>query len=402
MSANMKMMADPEFSHRLDQFQRGALFVGCTGLVLSLAAWALWPAHFFAAYLLGYLYWIGLALGCIGLTMLHHLTGGAWGLPIRRPLEAGAATVIPLALLFLPIAFGMRSLYPWARPGAPGYEPALATGEYLSGAFFLARAACYFAVWIAMALVLSESSLRQDSTTEPAPSRRLQRLSGPGTVILFLTGTFSAIDWAMSLEPRWTSTVYGPMLITGDAMATLALMIVVSSRLASGRPMSEIATPERLHDLGNLLLAFVMLWAYMYFCQYLIVWSGNLTEEIPWYLRRTRGGWEWFGLALIICQFFLPFFVLLFRESKRNVRYLLAVAVWVLAIRWIDLTWVVIPAFSDPSSPRIPWGELALSAATTAGVGGIVAAFFIGRLKRGPLVPLGDPNLIEALEHSGA
>jgi hypothetical protein len=395
------MMADEALMRRLDRFQRGAVFVGCAGLAISLAAWALWPAQFFSAYLLGYLFWIGIALGCIGLTMLHHLVGGAWGLPIRRPLEAGAATVIPLALLFLPVAFGLQSLYPWARSDAIGHELALQKRAYLSEPLFLIRAAGYFAVWIVMALLLSDWSLRQDSATNFTLSRRLQRLSGPGTVILFLAGTFSAIDWAMSLEPRWSSTIYGAMLITGDAMATLALMILVAALLASGEPTSQIATPERLNDLGNLLLAFVMLWAYMAFCQYLIVWAGNLTEEIPWYLRRTRGGWEWFALALIVCQFFLPFVVLLFRESKRNIRYLLAVALWVLAIRWVDLTWLVIPAFSDPASPRIPWGELPLSAAATAGVGGISAAFFIGRLKRRPLVPLGDPNLIEALEASG-
>jgi hypothetical protein len=401
MSADMKMMADQELRLRLDRIQKGALFLGCAGLAISLPAWLLWPAHFFPAYLVGYLYWVGIALGCIGLTMLHHLVGGSWGLVIRRPLEAGAATVIPLALLFLPIAFGVRACYPWARPDVIGHENTLEPNPYLTVPFFLIRATCYFLVWIAMALVLSGWSSRQDSTSDPTLSRRLQRLSAPGTIILFLAGTFSAVDWVMSLEPRWTSTIYGAMLITGDAMATLALMILVAALLASGRPMSEVATPGRLNDLGNLLLAFVMLWAYMSFCQFLIVWSGNLTEEIPWYLRRTRGGWQWVAVALILFQFFLPFFVLLFRENKRNPRSLLGITLWILAMRWVDLTWLVIPASSDPARPVIPWGELSLSAAAVAGVGGIWTAYFIGRLKRGPLVPLGDPTLIEALEHSG-
>ena len=285
-----------------------------------------WPEHFFAAYLVGYLFWLGIALGSMGLTMLHHLTGGSWGLVIRRPLEAGAATVPLLALLFLPIAFGMPTLYPWARADSAAHWTRLCKASYLNETLFLIRAAGYFGVWTSLAFLLFGWSSQQDHTSDHRPSGRLQALSGPGIVILFLAGTFSAIDWVMSLEAPWASTIFGAMLITGDAMATFAVMIVVAALLASARPMSEIATPGRLNDLGNLLLAFVMLWAYMSFCQYLIVWSGNLKEEIPWYLRRTRGGWEWVALALIACQFFLPFFLLLVRENKRHPRSILRVS----------------------------------------------------------------------------
>ena len=185
-------------------------------------------------------------------------------------------------------------------------------------------------------------------------------------------------------------------------MATFAVMIVVASILGSSRPMSDIATPGRLNDLGNLLLAFVMLWAYMSFCQFLIVWSGNLTDEIPWYLKRTRGGWEWVALALIVCQFFLPFFLLLIRENKRHARSLLGVCLLILLMHWIDLIWLVIPASSEAANPRIPWIEIPLSALALAGVGGIWTAVFVARLKRLPLVPLNDPSLVEALEHVGA
>ena len=205
----------------------------------------------------------------------------------------------------------------------------------------------------------------------------------------------------MSLDPRWTSTIYGVMVITGDALATLAMMIVVSLLLRTARPMSEMATPGRLNDLGNLMLAFVMLWAYMSFCQFLIIWSGNLSEEIPWYLRRTRGGWQWVALALILVHFFLPFFVLLLRESKRHPKYLLRVAVCILVMHWVDLIWLIIPAATDPASPHVPWVELPISAVTTIGIGGISTAFFISRLKRRPLVPLNDPTLVEALKHAG-
>ncbi len=398
---NVPMVADPALRQRLDQVQNSALVVGVIGLALSLVARLVWKDHFFPAYLVGFLFWLGISLGCIGFTMLHFLTGGSWGLVIRRPLEAGAATVLPLALLFLPLAFGASSLYPWARAAAAGAEHSGEHSPYLTEPFFWIRAAVYFAIWIAMAVVWTGLSLRQDSSADPAPSRRLQGLSGPGAVLLFLTGTFSAIDWAMSLDPKWSSTIYGAMIIVGDALATLAFMIVVSTLLASAPPMSEIATEGRLNDLGNLLLAFVMLWAYMSFCQFLIIWSGNLSEEIPWYLRRTRGGWQWVAIFLVVCQFFLPFFVLLFRENKRRPTSLLRVASWILGLRFVELVWLVIPASSDPASPQISWIELPLAVAATVGIGGIWIALFVSRLKRHPLVPVYDPYLLEALEHSG-
>lgn len=395
------MNAVPELTERLDRAQIRALIVGSVGLVVGVAAWVLWPVHFFPAYLVAFLFWLGISLGCMGFTMLHHLVGGSWGLVIRRPLESGAMSILPLAPLFLPIAFGVHSLYPWAGAGSAGHEGVVEHSPYLNESFFMIRAVVYFVIWIAMALILNGLSNRQDAGSDPAPSGWLQAMSGPGICLLFLAGTFSAIDWGMSLDPKWTSTIYGVMVIIADALATLAMMIAVAGFLAADRPMSEIATPGRLNDLGNLLLAFVMLWAYMSFCQFLIIWSGNLTEEIPWYLRRTRGGWQWVALALIVFNFFLPFFVLLFRENKRKTKKASRVALWILFMHWVNLVWLVIPASSDPASPRILWMEILLSAVLTIGIGGIWIAFYIHWLKRRPLVPLYDPNLIEALEHAG-
>jgi hypothetical protein len=396
------MMCDEGLRLRLGRLQTLALFAGGAGLALCLAAWLLWPKHFFAAYLVGYLFWLGIALGSMGLTMLHHLTGGSWGLVIRRPLEAGAATVPLLGVLFLPIAFGMPYLYPWARADLAGSLSTVLKAGYLNETAFLVRAAGYFGIWTSLAFLLIGWSSQQDRMSDHRPSSRLQAISGPGIVILFLAGTFSAIDWVMSLEPPWASTIFGPMLITGEAMATFAAMIVVASLLGSARPMSEIATPGRLNDLGNLLLAFVMLWAYMSFCQYLIVWSGNLKEEIPWYLKRMRGGWEWVALGLIACQFFMPFFLLLVRENKRHPRRIVGVSAIILVMHWVDLVWLVIPASSPVANPQVRWIEIFLSAVALLGVGGLCSALFIARLKSLPLVPLNDPKLIEALEHKGA
>jgi hypothetical protein len=397
MSANFT--ADHDLAIHLDQLQFRSLIAGGAGLVLCLLVWAISPATFYPAYLVGYLFWLGIALGSSGLTMLHHLTGGSWGLVIRRPLQAGAATILPMAVLFLPIALGLSTLYPWARVASSATE--LESTPYLNQPSFIIRAGVYFVFWIVLAQLLSRWSDQQDLTTDRTLSQRLQTMSGPGTVLLFLAGTFSAIDWGMSLEPRWTSTIYAPMIIVGDALATLATMIVVAFLLASKRPMSEIATPGRLHDLGNLLLAFVMLWAYMSFCQFLIIWAGNLSEEIPWYVRRTRGGWEWVALALIVFHFFLPFFVLLMRDNKRQGKFLSRVAAWILFMHWVDLVWLVVPASTNPVSPRILWGEVFVSVAAIVGIGGVSMWFFIGRLKCRPLVPLNDPNLVQALEHAG-
>jgi hypothetical protein len=388
---------------RLDRLQYLALQVGGVGLALCIAGGLIWPHSFSASYLVAFLFWTGITLGCIGLTMLHHLVGGQWGLPIRRPMEAGASTVIPLAALFVPLALNLPALYRWARPEEVRLDAELAhKAVYLNVPFFLARAAFYFVLWAAFAAMLRRWSRAQDEDADPSPSRRLQNLSGPGLVFLFLTSTFAAIDWGMSLEPRWSSTIYGAMLVTGEALSALALMIAIAILLASDPPMTDAATPARLHDLGNLLLAFVMLWAYMAFSQFLIIWSGNLAEETPWYIRRTHGGWQWVALVLIGFHFFLPFFVLLFRESKRQPQLLLRVASLVLAMHLVDLIWLVVPASSDLTSPRIPWGDLPPILAAMAGIGGIWAGAFLWQLKGSPLVPLNDPNLSPALEHQGA
>ena len=273
--------------------------------------------------------------------------------------------------------------------------------QYLNPSFFLIRTALYFALWIVFALLLKRLSDAQDRRGDHGPSRWLQRISGPGLGLLFLAGTFAAIDWMMSLEPHWFSTIYGALVCVSEALSTLAMMIAVVILLSAEKPMAEAATQDRLHDLGNLMLAFTMLWAYMSFAQYLIIWSGNLPEEIPWYLRRTRGGWQWVALALALFHFFLPFFVLLFRESKRQSRLLIRVAFLVLVMHWLDLVWLVVPASSDPASPRFPWVELPMSLVALLGVGGICTAVFIEQLKAHPLIPLNDPALNAAIEHAG-
>jgi hypothetical protein len=398
-------MADDELRGRLDRVQRLGLVVGAVGLVVGAAAWLLAPGAFYHGYLVGYVFWLGISLGCLGLTMLHHLVGGGWGLPIRRPMESAGVTLIPLAVLFLPIALGLPHLYEWARPVEELDALLLSKRPYLNPGFFLGRTGGYFAVWLVMALLIDRLSAAQDKRGDFGPSRWLGGMAGPGLILLFLTGSFAAIDWMMTLEPHWVSSIYGAMVVVGEGLATLSMFVVLSVWMSDRRPMSEAVAPGRLHDLGNLMLAFTMLWAYMAFSQYLIIWAGNLPEEIPWYVRRARGAWEWVALALIVFHFFLPFFVLLFRENKRYGRTLARAGMWILAMHWLDLAWLIIPASIEihrgSRPPQVPWGTVILSLAALAGIGGIWLAAFAWRLKSWPLIPLNDPNLNVALEHAG-
>ena len=390
----------PALLQRLDRMQNVALLVGGAGLGLCLLAGLIWPRPFFPSYLIAFLFWSGIALGCEGITMLHHLVGGQWGKPVRRPMEAAAMTLFPLAVLFLPIVLGLARLYPWARPEEVQHDPELLRKSvYLNETFFVGRAALYFAVWIVLALILGRYSRKQDETSSTAPSRVLQALSGPGLVLLFLTASFAAIDWGMSLEPKWASTIYGAMLVTGQALSTLAFMLILLISLSDDTVVREAASPSRLHDLGNLTLAFVMLWAYMAFSQFLIVWAGDLSDETPWYLRRTHGGWQWVALVLIGFHFFLPFFVLLFKETKEQARLLYRVACLIIAMHLVDLTWLVIPATAEAAGPSILWEYVPMILAATAGIGGIWLATFFWRWKAGPLFAVHEVHLSSS--HAG-
>jgi hypothetical protein len=215
-------------------------------------------------------------------------------------------------------------------------------------------------------------------------------------VAYFLAVTFAMIDWGMSLEPDWYSSIYGVMLLVGQVLATLAILIIVTAWLSETKPLAEVATPQAFNDLGNLLLAFVMLWAYMSFSQYLIIWSGNVAEEIPWYLRRSVGGWRAVAVSLIAFHFFVPFFLLLSRDRKRNAGALATVCVPILFMRFVDINWVILPAFSARNMLEF-WSVVP----AFVGIGGIWIAVFFNRLGARPLLPRNNPQLKAALEHHG-
>jgi len=380
-------------AHR-DSLQRGALAVGLIASVLSIGGAFFNSPQFFRSYLLAYLFWIGLPLGCFAIVMLHHLVGGTWGFVIQRLLESGIRTFPLMALLFLPLLFGMPEIYPWARPEIVAADPILQQKSlYLNLPFFVARAVMYFAIWIGVGHFLDSWSLEQDRTADGSLTGRLQNLSGPGLVLYGLTVTFSVIDWIMSLEPRWYSTIYGMIFIVSYGLAALAFVIGAAFLLAGEKPLAQVIAPSHFHDLGNLLLALVMFWAYMAFSQFLLVWVENLRDEIPWYLHRTTGGWEFIALALILFQFTLPFVLLLSRVTKRRAGLLSVVALVILFMHWVDLLWFVAPAF-HPERFHIHWLDVSIS----AGIGGVWLSAFLFYLKHRSLLPLHDPRFANVME----
>jgi hypothetical protein len=349
---------------------------------------------FYRAYLIAFLFWLGITLGCLALLMVQHLTGGKWALVLRRILEAGTRTLPLMAFAAVPLFLNARSLYSWARPDQN--DPiVLAKHLYLNLPFFMARAVIYFACWFLLTYLLNTWSREEDRDPTTSLWMRLESLSGGGLVLFGLTVTFASIDWVMSLEPRWFSTIYGLMFMTGVTLAAMAFVIAILIWFSDQEPLASVVTPAHFQDLGSFLLMFVMLWAYLEFSQYLLIWGGNLPEEIPWYLRRLQGTWGIVGLALLLLNFMLPFTLLLFRHIKRRIHSLLIVCLLVLVFRLVDMYWMVLPAFAGGDS-RVSWVDLLLP----FGVGSLWFAYFLWQVQRLPLLPLNDPRMREAAEQA--
>lgn len=368
--------------------QRLSVIVGGLAIAASLVGLYFDRPAFARAYLLGYLFWLGWASGALVLMLLHYVAGGAWSAVLLRPAQAAARTLPALAIGFLPILIGARSLYPWAQPERAGDPLMLHRAPYLNLPFFAARTVVYFAVWIALAQVAGRWSLAIDEEPDPARYQRLRQLSAGGLVLVGLTGSFAAIDWLMTIEPEWYSSVFGALLAMAAVLTAYAGLVAVVAWLNRWPPMAAVLKPELWNDLGNLLLTLVLLWAYLAFSQYLITWSGNTRVEGPWLLRHQAGGWQWVGVAMVVLCFLLPFLVLLSRGLKRNRRRLGWVAAVVLVARLADLYWTVGPAYYGDMRAWL-WLPLAL----WIGLGGLWLALFLWQLARHPLLPRLDRRL---------
>jgi hypothetical protein len=380
------------FDRHLSSRRRAPLQAGAVMLAVSIIAALFYPGEFFRSYLFAYLFFLGLSLGSMALVMTYHLTGGAWGVMSRRTFESATRTLPLLVLLFIPIAAGIPYLYPWAHADLIRADPVLRHRmPYMTAPLFLVRAAVYFAAWLIFAHFLNKWSREEDNGA--ARQRHFSRLSAPGLIVYVFSVTFAAVDWAESLTVHWYSTMWGFLFVAAQGLAALSFGICVLTMLSRRAPMSRALRPAHFHDLGKLELMFVMLWAYFAFSQWLIVWSGNLTAEIPWYISRLHTSWGWVAGALLLLQFTIPFLLLLSRRLKRVPWALFFVAILILVMRMVDLFWIVMPGFYGGF--RVHW----LNFLVPAGLAGLWIGEYLRQLGKRPLLPLGDPLLERALHH---
>jgi hypothetical protein len=387
----------PAQLEQLQRLQWRSLVVGVVAVAVCIVGVFINPAQFFRAYLGAYLFFLGIAHGCFATLMIYHLTGGAWGFLIRRILEAGMRTLPLLAVLFLPIALGVGDLYIWARPDAVAASEELKHKQiYLNVPFFMARAVLYFVLWVGVAYLLSLWSRQQDQAEEPDRAQQLANklttLSGPGLIIYGITLTFAVVDWVMSLQPAFRSTIFGPLFASGEILTGFACTLIVLAWLVVRPPLADMVSVEAVNDLGSLLFTFLILWAYMTFFQFMLIWIADLPYDVIWYLPRISGGWQWVVLALVVGHFVIPFFLLLMRDIKRSPRALAALAGLILFMHLAYLYYQVLPAF-PPADLADHWMDFVAPFA----VGGLWLPYFLQDLKRDPLLPLHDVNQAAAV-----
>jgi hypothetical protein len=378
----------------IDRLQRLAAIVGAVGIIASVVLlMSSGPEQFYRSYLIAYLWVLGPTLGSLALLMIHHLSGGAWGLGIRRLLEAAARNVVLVAVLFIPIVLGMTHLYEWTHADVVAKDHILQHKEpYLNATWFVIRAVIYFAVWGGLTFLITGWSRAQDFNPTPPPAdRKFRSVSGPGVLAYGVTITFASFDWVMSLDPHWYSTVFGLLFMVGQGLSAIALISFVAFIVSRRPPMDHVLSPEKFHDYGKLMLAFTMLWAYLAYSQFLIIWSANLPEEVTYYTRRLNTGWISLSITILIGVFVLPYLLLLSRDMKRSASRLAYLGVFVFIMRYVDLYWMIVPTLHAEPTFHL------LDIATAAGLIGLWTAAFCWNLKGRALVPVNDPYLEEAL-----
>ena len=394
---------------RLERLQKTSLVIGFAVLAVMVLYGLLGnhPTHFFQSYLIGYLFALSFTLGGFGWLCIHHLAGGGWGYVSRRVFEAGAKNITLMAVLFLPILFtvvsGNSDVYPWLdKDWAQGDHVVAQKLSYLNSGNWVLRAVICFAIWIGLATLMNKWSERQDATGEIVWRKKMKFLAGPALLTYVLTMSVASVDWVMSLEPAWFSSIYGAMFFLGQGLSMMAFTIVFVVWLSKFQPMKTELRVNRLHDLGNLQFAFILLWAYMEVSQFIIIWSAGLPEEITWYMNRSRHGFEYVSTALVMLQFFIPFFVLISRGVKRVKERIVKIALAIICIRVLDLWWIVAPSLHpgvagtgqkpvfDSGFPLFFTDLLA-----PVGFGAIWFGFFLRNFRQKPVLPTKDPIFSE-------
>jgi hypothetical protein len=398
MSAATTIHLDLTAPEVVKKISQRSLVIGIVFAVIAIGLALKRPDEFYRAYLLGFMCWLGVALGSMAILMIRHLTGGGWGMVIRRILGAAMRTLPLLTILFIPVIFGVRRLYIWAQPLTNVEDTHLRehlkriTQTYLTMNGFVIRAVFYFAIWNLLSFLLTKFSRQQDSPNPPDNVGRFRTVSGPGLILYAFTISFAVIDWIMSLDPSWISTIFGLIILIGEVLSAMCFAVVVERILFNYKPMSEMLKPDFVHDHGKWMLTFIMVWAYFSFSQWLIIWAGNLPTEITFYLKRLSNGWGSIGLFLVLFHFAIPFALLLSRPFKRDIRRLVWLAVWLILMRYLDLFWIIEPNFSK---------TIALTAAdliVPIAIGGIWLWYFFRNLAALPLLPAYDADAHEVLQ----
>lgn len=388
------MAADPQKPavSGIARAQLPALVLGIIGLVGSAAGFVMNRPEFFRAWLAPFIFWFLIAAGALAVLMLQYVTGGEWGVLIRRPLGAAARTVPLFLLLGLPIAFGLSSIYSWARPEA-AHDPLLVQKQlWLNPTGWLVRALIYFVLMSLWAWRIRVLSLDFAKTRSPYTELSRRKWSAAGLLMIVLVLTLASVDWVMSLEPKWYSSMFGIAFTVGAGLSAFACVTFFLTLLADNEAMKGVLKPSHFRDLGNLMLAFTMLWAYTNFSQFLLIWYGNIKEETPYYLKRMHGVWGWMAGALIVFHFFLPFFMLLMRSIKDRPRTIAIVTIILLIMRFVDVYWLVAPAHYGEHF-HFSW----ITIFAFLGIGGIWLWAFIQQLKGQTIIPIHESWVDEAI-----
>jgi hypothetical protein len=384
-----------KFYTKTQVWVKPALISGAVGVVLSIVAAFADHEQFYFSYLTAYTFWAGIMLGGLFFTMIHNISGAVWSVVLRRIMESLMSAAPLIAVLFIPLIFGIHDLYHWSHEEAVAGDALLQKkAGYLNIPFFVIRSAVYLILWILLAMLLYRKSIAQDKAYDAGQVMKIKRISAPGIVVFALTITFAAFDWLMSLDPHWYSTIFGVYIFAGSFLAAQAFIILFGLGYRKKGILQDVITVEHYHDLAKFLFAFTIFWGYMAFSQYFLIWYANIPEETVWYMHRWEGNWKFITMILVFGHFLIPFLGLMPRAAKRNITYLKAMAIWILVMHFVDLYWIVMPTLHAHGF-QLSW----IDPAAFLAVGGIFVWYVARKYNAGALVPVNDPKLEESIHH---
>jgi hypothetical protein len=387
MESTQKFTTDKKF------ISKPALITGLIALIISASGFFVDREQFFFSYLTAFTFWTTVTLGGLFFVLIHNTTHAMWSTVLRRIMEMIMMTVPVMAILAIPVLFGIHDLYHWSHEDAVATDALLQKkAPYLNVPFFIIRTVFYFAVWILFSGMLYRISKQQDESFDPEQKEKLRKRSAPGIIIFALTITFAAFDWLMSLDPHWYSTIFGVYIFAGSFLAAIAVMVLIGLSLHKRNLLTDIITVEHFHDLGKFLFSFTIFWGYMAFSQYFLIWYANIPEETIWYLHRWEGNWKIITMTLVFGHFLIPFLALMPRAAKRNRTFLKIISVWILVMHFFDLYWIIMPTLHKHGI-HFSWMDLT----AMIGIGGIFIWYFWSRFLKGPLVPVNDSKLADSI-----